>query len=118
MIKKFLSLGVVCVILLILTATGAHAESLTLTTYYPAPSGNYTDFKLSPTGGIDRVNDTCDVGSIYVDDTNYDVYFCYDVGGATLSDGKWRPFPGVWKQETDDSTYTNVFFEGLCRCQY
>lgn len=73
------------------------AETLTLTTYYPAPFGAYDQIRLVP-----RTPQAapCAVGTLYVrSDTNI-MEYCSLVGGVST----WGPPPGVWLQ-----TGTNVY---------
>ena len=66
----------------------AFAESITLTTYYPAPFGAYDRLQLVPRS---LLFGSCLPGTFYLDNIVGDMHFC-------LPDGTWGYLPGVWKQ--------------------
>jgi hypothetical protein len=84
--KKFI---LTLAILTLGTVTG-RAETLTLTTYYPAPFGAYDQLRLVPRAAL---SGACQVGTIYVQ-TPDRIQYCRDNGGT----GTWGTFPGVWTQ--------------------
>lgn len=90
----------------LLTASPSYAESLTLTTYYPAPFGAYDRLRLVPRSPL---TGSCDIGTMYVESP--DIFnFCVDGGGGI---GEWQPL-SVWTQSNDniyptDSTNPNLY---------
>jgi len=80
----------------------AHAQSLQLQTYYPAPFGAYDRLRLVPQD--DNPSGTCPIGSLYVYEgvsgTESTLYFC-TVDEASPGDGKWVRIPGVWSQNNN-----------------
>lgn len=66
----------------------ASAETLTLTTYYPAPFGAYDQIRLVPRAA--QVG-ACAHGTMYVNSTTGNLEFC-------SAAGTWGPAPGVWLQ--------------------
>lgn len=79
----------------IVLCTVVHAESLTLTTYYPAPFGAYDRLRLVPRGNLAGV---CDIGTLYVE-TPDQLKYCKDNGSGI---GEWGTMGGVWTQSGDD----------------
>jgi len=78
------------------------ADTLTLTTYYPAPFGAYSKMRLVPQNPLPA---TCTAGTMYVDNT----------GSANVlrycnPDNTWGFLPGVWTQDptTNDVTLTDI----------
>ncbi|MDO8675387.1 MAG: hypothetical protein Q7K71_04650, partial [Candidatus Omnitrophota bacterium] len=59
---------------LLLISTGVvFAGTTTLTTYYPAPSGNYSQLRLVPQAAL---SGACDPGTLYVENTNNTLQYC------------------------------------------
>ncbi len=78
------------------------AESLTLTTYYPAPFGTYKALRLFPgatLGGAECNADT--EGLMYYDETGTQVMLCRDTGAGVFA---WTPFGGgLWEISPDEN---------------
>ncbi len=71
----------------------AHAGSVQLGTYYPAPFGSYDRLRLVPRATL---SGACDPGSIYVEDTGTTLQFC-------AGDSTWEPLPlGYWLKVGSD----------------
>jgi len=102
---KFLTL----LFLLTIPAAVVSAETLTMTTYYPAPYGAYDRIRLVPRAAL---SGTCQVGTMYVLSPD-DIQYCQDTGGGPNA-GTWGNLPGVWTQSgnniypTDTTTNTNL----------
>jgi len=77
-----------------LTQQSLYAESITLTTYYPAPFGAYDRLRLVPRAPLDGEG-ACDPGTIYVDTLSNQMQFCRDDGFNTNT-GTWEGLGGVW----------------------
>ena len=73
--------------LLLMNAGLVFAGQTTLTTYYPAPSGNYDKLRLVPTSTAPDCSSANDIGTLYVDDTNT-LKYCAN-GTAWGSVGGW-----------------------------
>ncbi len=78
---------------LLFSPSRGSADSLTLTTYYPAPHGAYDRLRLVPRANIAA---PCPIGMLYVNSQNQ-IQFCQDDGQGA---GTWGPVPGVWTQHT------------------
>ena len=79
---------------LLLPVAAVYGETLTLSTYYPAPFGSYDRLRLVPRGTAP----TCDanlIGSIYFDSVTMEARLC-DANAA------WGPLAGLWDQNVDD----------------
>jgi hypothetical protein len=73
------------------------AESVSLTTYFPAPVGIYDRLRLTPRSAINETS--CDIGRLYVNaDAGNVLYFCRDDG----IDGAWGTLDAIWAQTADD----------------
>ena len=82
-------------LILQLVAAGClYADSLTLTTYYPAPNGAYDRLRLVPRTAIGGTS--CQVGMMFVNSGDGNkLYICADDG----VDGNWQPLvSGSWNQ--------------------
>ena len=89
--KKFLWV----LVFLTCTTLSDAAPQLTITSYFPAPSGNYARLRLSPIASLpDGVCTASTVGTIYYDATNKRLVSCQDNGGVYA----WSWMEGVWKQ--------------------
>jgi len=81
----------------------ASAGTTTLTTYYPAPAGNYQQLRIVPQ---DALSNPCKTGTLYVDN-NGNIQYC---DNSTT----WGNLPGAWKQNgnniypTDTSINPNL----------
>jgi len=71
-----------------LTQQSLYAESITLTTYYPAPFGAYDRLRLVPRAPLSDPGG-CAPGTIYVDNITNQMQFCQ-------SDKTWGSVGGVW----------------------
>lgn len=78
------------------SSTAVHAESLTLTTYYPAPYGAYDRLRLIPRATL---SGACEIGSLYVESATGAVSYCSDDGSGS---GVWGPLSRLWVQTGDD----------------
>ena len=92
-------------VLILGMANAAHAGSLSMTTYYPAPFGAYDRIRLVPRATLVGA---CDIGTMYVD-TSGNLRFCQDVSGT----GVWGPLGSAWIQNGNnvslsDSTNVNL----------
>lgn len=76
----------------------ASADSLTLTTYYPAPFGSYSRFRLVPQTPL---TGACTNGMMYVSSVDGILRYC-------KLDGTWGFMQGVWKQEGDLVTLSDL----------
>jgi len=88
-----------CLILLLLLvpATTADTETVTLSTYYAAPFGSFDRLRLIPRDIATMVCDDNSVGTLVVDQNNANtIQYCQN--GAT-----WGPLPGVWTQDLQDN---------------
>src|SRR3989338_7700136 len=75
---------------LLLISTGVvFAGTTTLTTYYPAPSGNYEQLRLVPRASLS--GSACLPGTLYVENTNNTLQYC---GGSSV----WGNQSLVWNQ--------------------
>ena len=81
--------------LLLMNAGLVFAGQTTLTTYYPAPSGNYDKLRLFPQAPL---SGSCLPGTIYVENTNNTLQYC---GGSSV----WGSV-GAWTQ-TGNNLYPN-----------
>ena len=88
---------------LILSPHIAVAETISLSTYYPAPFGTYDRIRLVPRPAIP---DPCRVGTIYTDETggNNILRFCAEVGGGPDL-GNWGPMVGLWRDDLAGNTF-------------
>ncbi len=83
--------------LLLILPTHLHAANMTMTTYYPALSGEYDQLRFLPRN-VNLVN-PCSIGSLYVNSTNQ-IQYCHDNSGI----GNWGAVTDVWTQN-DDSIF-------------
>ena len=74
------------------------AGTLTLTTYYPAPFGSYSQLRLVPRAAI---SGACDVGSMYVDEATGLLMYC-------RSDSTYGLLPTAWTQDANAVFLTDV----------
>ena len=102
MAKHIRNCIVVCFVLNV-SALFASADSLTLTTYYPAPHGAYDRLRLVPRANI---AEPCQSGMLYVNSQNQ-LQFCQDSGQGNGT-GSWGPVAGTWTQSTVQGD-TSVF---------
>jgi hypothetical protein len=70
-----------------------HQETLTITTYYPAPYGVYRTLRLYPTTNPDPTYSCSNEGEIYTYDFDNQLYFC--------NGSNWQSLTSYW---TFDST--------------
>lgn len=82
---------------ILLVSTVAHAETISLSTYYPAPYGAYDKLKLVPRSAI---TGTCEEGTFFVLEGENTMQYCRDRD----SDGtpEWGPLQGVWSRQGSD----------------
>ncbi|MEA3226519.1 MAG: hypothetical protein U9Q07_11260, partial [Planctomycetota bacterium] len=67
------------ILILSSTVSLAYAETLTLTTYYPAPFGNYDRLRLAPLAAAPACDASLE-GLLYYDDTADNIFVCADGG--------------------------------------
>lgn len=79
---RFISLCVFILSLMVVPKSAA--EKLTLTTFYPAPSGIYDRIQLAPR---EEMEDNCMVGTLYVNNENNFLYYCRPSKDG--EEGKW-----------------------------
>mgnify|MGYP001558628117 FL=1 len=79
------------------TTQWLYAETITLTTYYPAPFGAYTRMRIVP--GPTQIG-SCQHGTIYLDQADQTLKYCQD-------DSSWGLLPGVWKQAGSSAFLTD-----------
>ncbi len=65
------------------------ADSIQLTTYYPAPVGAYDRVSLIPQITLPT---PCNIGSLMVEQSTSHLLYCHNVGGV----GTWGPISQVW----------------------
>ena len=87
--------------ILLTSALSAHAETLTVNTYYPAPFGSYDRLRLVPRTPAPP----CDEGVMYYDDVDKEAKICKDDGFGTLI---WMK-SGVWTQNNIDASNADVY---------
>jgi hypothetical protein len=78
-----------------------HAETLTLSTYYPAPFGAYDRLRLVPRAAV---GDACAAGlegMVYADNTTGIPTYCLE-DPATAGSFQWEFLPGAWTQFGDN----------------
>lgn len=96
-----------------LYVASAGAESLTLTTYYPAPFGAYDRLRIVPRDAA--LTDPCDIGTIYADKNNASkLQYCYP--DVNPNQGKWGPLgSSLWIADPDGYLYPedNNLFVGI-----
>lgn len=71
------------------------AETVTLSTYYPAPFGTYDRVRLVPR---DPIAGACRVGTMYTENVLFTLQFCSD-DGSGVNDGAWGVMPGLWEND-------------------
>ncbi|MCB9771053.1 MAG: hypothetical protein H6754_00655 [Candidatus Omnitrophica bacterium] len=90
---------------IIILCSPAYAEQFNLTSYYPAPSGNYNSIKLTPQTALTASN--CTVGTLYANSSDNSIpYYCIPPGVNPLS--TFVPFPGVWTLNANDLYLTDT----------
>jgi len=80
----------------------AVAETISLSTYYPAPFGTYDRIRLVPRPIIP--GPLCRVGTLYTRDTDFTLQYCADVGGGPNA-GNWGPMEGLWRNDVADNVW-------------
>lgn len=101
LIKK---LYVTALILLLILPTNLQAANMTLTTYYPALSGEYDRLQLLPRSV--NLTNNCTIGTLYVNSTNI-LQYCHPNGMV----GNWGPITDAWTQNGDDIYPTDTLTE-------
>ncbi len=93
--NKFIHLFILLSISLLLKTSIACADTISLTTYYPAPFGVYTQLRLFPTAF--STSEACQIGTIRVD-SNGEMWICNNNG---MNIGTWGDGPGIgiWEQD-------------------
>lgn len=95
------------ILLFLLTVClSVHAETLTLSTYYPAPFGSYDRLRLVPRGAAPLCDASLEGTLYYADDPTNALNICRD-------DGTWGLMTGIWTQDAGDNVYlTNDDIDG------
>ena len=83
----------------------AFSESVSLSTYYPAPFGAYDRIRLVPRPEILPVAGPCKVGMLYARDSDYTLRYCRDVVGNPEA-GEWGTMSaGIWENDGSNNVY-------------
>jgi len=81
-------------------------EKLTITTYYPSPSGVYKNLRLMPgTDPGDCVNANAPIGKLFFNATAGSVYACTQISGSNYG---YRPESQFWALNTASATVSPV----------
>jgi len=90
-------------------------QTVSLSTYYPAPFGSYDRLRLVPRPTIAN---PCKVGTLYTDEPMGNILrYCAEAGNPVPNTGDWGPMSGLWENDgadniflvgTDDPTTFNV----------
>ena len=99
----------ILILALLIAPALTNAETISLSTYYPSPRGSYDTIKLVPRTALPT---DCDIGSIFVLDTDNELQFCQDDGDADVT-GEWKPVGGVWTEEADTVFLDDADFPNL-----
>lgn len=92
-----------CLVSCVLRPAFVHAASeMTISTYYPAPFGEYERIRLIPRSGADLLG-PCTIGSLYVNSAGL-LKYCYNNAGS----GEWGPVTEIWTQNGDDIYLTDT----------
>ncbi len=78
-------------------------ESITITTYYPAPYGVYKELRLYPNDSPTGCDDAADEGKMYYDDSDRQLRVCMDDGFGSYG---WQVSGGFWTQ-SGNNLYSN-----------
>ena len=90
------------------------SETVSLSTYYPAPFGTYDRLRLVPR---DLIAGNCKVGTMYTENVTNTLQYCAEAGNPPPNTGSWGPMVGLWENDgsdnislvgTDDPTTFNV----------
>src|SRR3989338_329978 len=98
-------------LILTLTANGyVYAqESITLTTYYPSPFGQYDRLRLAPRAALPPADcNGATLGLMYYDDGLNSLMICEDIGAGP----QWNPAMGggIWRR---DAANEQVFLQNI-----
>ena len=80
------------------------AETVSLSTYYPAPFGMYDRLRLVPRNPLVGV---CKVGTMYTENITNTLQYCAENGGGPNA-GNWGSMGGLWEMDATN----NVFLIG------
>ena len=84
--KKIIILAALLLLGVSRAAFAQGTDTVTVTTYYPAPYGEYKELRLTPRDDVDPTASCSNEGAMYHDDSDNQIYFC---------DGKnWQPVGG------------------------
>ena len=83
---------------LLVLCLSVHAETLTLSTYYPAPFGSYDRLRLVPRAAAPPCDGSQEGVLYYVDNPINAINICQD-------DGTWGLLQGIWTQDANDNVY-------------
>lgn len=81
--------------ILLLTIPALAQESITLTSFYPAPFGAYDTLRLIPRNVPPPCNTNEHIGTMYISSTDNKLHICTGTGGG--GGGNWSSAP-VWTQ--------------------
>jgi len=73
------------------------AETISLSTFYPAPFGTYDRIRLVPR---DPIGLPCRVGTLYTDNTDFTLRYCAITLALDPDAGVWGPMEGLWRNDT------------------
>ncbi len=83
--------------------SNSQAEDFSLTSFYPAPTGNYTSIRLAPQSALAASN--CALGTIYANaDDNSLLYYC----GPTVGLPAFAPVAGPWSLNENNLYLTDT----------
>jgi len=98
---NFLFLVVLSLIISASLSFAQTSENVTITTYYPAPYGEYRQVKLTPTTGFTPFSSCSSNGTMLFDNTTQNVYVCKG------SPATWQPL-GVTVSDTYTASVSSV----------
>src|SRR4051812_1649917 len=67
-------------------------QNITMTTYYPAPSGNYDQMRLVPRAPAAMVCNAANQGNLFVRNDTGIIQYC--------NNNLWAPIGGAWSEDT------------------
>jgi hypothetical protein len=93
-IVKFLLALLLLFLCIARQTAAAQTESITITTYYPAPYGVYQNLRLFPS----TVPATCEEGNMYYDSGTHQIMLCRQTSPNNF---QWQPI-GYWLLDTNN----------------
>lgn len=92
--QVFFGLLLLCGIAFFAVSEVFSQETLTITTYYPAPFGVYTNLRLFPSA--QPLCGSIDEGTMYFDNNQHRIMVCTGDGAGHFS---WQPAGGIWTRD-------------------